>query len=164
MPLVSLDIALGAVILIFAVRAGLRGFVREAGGLAAWTLGLIFAVSFYGRGAAFLAQTLQEQNKTFPQAALFAAAFAALFLIVFLAVKFVGAMLNEIKERLGFHAVDACFGAVFGIVEGIAISALVIFIIEHQPLFDKNIILNGSFFYSVLGGAVKTASMRILFL
>jgi uncharacterized membrane protein required for colicin V production len=149
-----LDIVLGSIILLFTVRAGLRGFVQEAGGLAAWLLGLGFAAAFYARGAAFI----REQWPGGAKAVSEALAFAVLFAFVFLIIKLLGSMLNEIIERLNLSTVNNCLGLAFGLFEGIAVAALVIFIIARQPLFDKNALFEGSFFAPLLGGQFEKAA------
>lgn len=154
MNFTTLDFILIIVILIFTVRAGLRGFVMEAGGLAAWSLGIITAVSFYSQGGAFIRSKMLADTPFLAEAL----AAVALFGIVFIGVKVLGAMLDEIIERLNLGILNNALGVLFGLFEGVLVSALVIFMVSHQPLFDKTAVLNGSFFAGLLGGKVEAAA------
>ena len=153
MGIAALDIVLAIVILILAVRAGLRGIIQEAGGLAAWTLGILFAVSFYSRGGAYIRSKVLADVDLAPEIL----AFIGLFAIVFLAIKIISSMLGDIIERLGLNVLNNGLGVLFGLFEGIVFAALAIYVISRQPLFDPNVVLEGSLFAKVLGGTVEEA-------
>ncbi|MDR1362441.1 MAG: CvpA family protein [Spirochaetaceae bacterium] len=147
------DIVFMTLILIIAVRAALRGFVEEVFGAAWLILGLIFAVSFYVKGAAFIRTKILHDVKILPEIL----AFIALFLIVFIVIKTITFILKDIVDKIKLGGLDHFLGALFGVLEGLFVVALVIFIINIQPLFDKNAVLRDSLFNNVLSGNIKFA-------
>jgi membrane protein required for colicin V production len=133
-----------AIILI--IRAALHGFVDEIMGIAWLVFGLLFAVSFFRRGAVLIREKYLSDVKILPEVL----AFIALFLIVFIIVKIVTAILKDIILRIKLGGLDHFFGAIFGLLESAVIIGIIIFIITIQPLFDKETVLKNSFFMRLL--------------
>ncbi|MDR0410010.1 MAG: CvpA family protein [Spirochaetaceae bacterium] len=148
------DIVFALLILIIAIRAALKGFVEEVLGAAWLILGVVFAFNFYPKGAELLrASVLPADIKILPEIL----AFTMLFLIVFISIIIITFIIKDILARIQLGGVDHFLGALFGILEGLFAAALIIFIINVQPLFDKNAVLRGSVFNRILSGNVKTA-------
>jgi membrane protein required for colicin V production len=133
-----------AIILI--IRAALHGFVDELMGIAWLVFGLLFAVSYFKRGAALIRERYLSDVQILPEVL----AFIALFLIVFVIVKIVSAILKDIVSRIKLGGLDHFFGAIFGVFESVVIIGVIIFIITVQPLFDKEAVLKNSFFTHIL--------------
>ncbi|MDR2602889.1 MAG: CvpA family protein [Spirochaetaceae bacterium] len=148
-----LDVILIVIIIIFTIRAGLRGFVMEAGAFASCVLAFLFALSFYGAGAVFIRARVFAEVKVLPEVI----SFFALFMVIFIPVKILGGMVNDIIERLNLGWLNRVLGAAFGFLEGLAASSFIIFLISRQPLFDGKALLDGSFFASFLGLVVEQA-------
>jgi membrane protein required for colicin V production len=146
MVITPFDTACVIIILLIAVRASLRGLVEEVAGTASVVLGLLLAAMFFDEGAAFIRERGIVTVKIAPEMI----AFAAVFIIVFVAVKLVEGVLKEIVQRISLSAIDHLLGFFFGIVEALAVIMIVLVIINIQPLFDKNIVLDGSFFARML--------------
>jgi membrane protein required for colicin V production len=153
MTYAPLDVVFTIMIFIIIVRAALNGFVEEALGAAWLILGLIFAINFYNRGAAFIRTKMLENVKILPEVM----AFTALFLIVFVIVKIITFILKDIVQKIKLGGLDHFFGALFGILEGLLAAALVIFVINIQPIFDKNAVLKDSIYNQILSGNIKAA-------
>jgi membrane protein required for colicin V production len=152
-----LDIVFTVLIFIIVVRAALRGFVEEVFGIAWLVLGLIFAISFYRPGATFIRTKMTGDVKILPEAL----AFIVLFLIVFVIVKIVTFILKDIVKKIKLGGLDHFFGLLFGIIEGLLAVAVVIFVINIQPLFDKNDVLKNSVYNRFLSGNVRTVQDMI---
>jgi membrane protein required for colicin V production len=142
----TIDIVFAVLIVIFAVRCSLRGFIRELLSMAAVVLGLLSALYFFRAGAEFVRGKFMPDIKTFPEII----AFAALFLIVFILVKILELMLKQIIEGIRLGGVDRFLGIIFGFVEGLIVVCLALFIISIQPLFDPKTLLENSFFADFL--------------
>jgi membrane protein required for colicin V production len=151
MTYAPLDIVFTVMILIIVLRAALHGFVEEVLGAAWLILGLIFAVNFYKNGAAFIRTKMLEDVKILPEVL----AFIALFLIVFVIVKIITFILKDIVQKIKLGGMDHFFGALFGILEGLLAAALIIFVINVQPLFDKNAVLKDSVYNQILSGNIE---------
>ena len=77
-------------------------------------------------------------------------AFISIFLIIVLGIKIIERILANIVTGVNLSGVNRALGALFGIVEGLAFTALIIFILNIQPLFDASKIINDSFFAQIL--------------
>ncbi|MDR1256414.1 MAG: CvpA family protein [Spirochaetaceae bacterium] len=153
MTYAPLDIVFTVLILIIVVRAALNGFVEEVFGMAWLILGLIFSICFYHRGAVFIRTKMLADVKILPEIM----AFVILFLIVFVVIKIITSILKDIVQKIRLGGLDHFLGALFGIFEGLLAAALILFIIDIQPLFDKNAVLKNSIYNQFLSGNVKTA-------
>jgi membrane protein required for colicin V production len=147
-----IDIAFVILIVILTVRAGLRGLVEEISGIAWLILGLIFSFAFFRQGAVFIRDRFQMNIRYVPEIL----SFVILFLIVFIVVKIITAILKDIIDRVSLTGIDRFLGVLFGIIEGIVVIALILFIMDIQPLFDKNSVLENSLFNHILGGSVES--------
>jgi membrane protein required for colicin V production len=140
MGLSILDYVLIFVFLITAIHAAFRGFVVQITGVAWLVIGLLFAVSFYPEGGAYLRTKILSDVEYIPEVL----AFLALFWIAFIVIKIFGTMLREIVERLHLSALDRILGVMFGIIKGIAVVGFILFIIRVQPLTDTDALLRES--------------------
>ncbi|MDR0382437.1 MAG: CvpA family protein [Spirochaetaceae bacterium] len=153
MTYAPLDIVLTILLLIIVLRAALNGFVEEALGMAWLILGLIFSISFYRQGAAFMRTKILADVKILPEVL----SFVILFLIVFIVVKIITHILKDIVQKIRLGGLDHFLGALFGIFEGLLAAALILFVIDVQPLFDKNVVLKNSVYNRVLSDNVSSA-------
>jgi membrane protein required for colicin V production len=140
--LAPIDIILAALILILVIRCALRGFIEEFMSVAALVLGILSAVFFHQKGGAFIRQEYLQNLKIIPEVL----AFVLLFIIPFVAVKILEYILKDIVTRVNLGGFDRLLGILFGLVEGITLAALVLLLIEVQPLFDRNLLLSHSLF------------------
>jgi membrane protein required for colicin V production len=151
MTYAPIDIIFTVLIFIIVVRSALRGFVEEIFGVAWLIFGLLFAVNFYRSGADFIRTKMLQNVKILPEIL----AFIILFLIVFIAVKIITFILKDIVHRIKLGGLDHFLGALFGALEGLFAAALIIFIINIQPLFSKDNILKDSIYNHFLSNNVK---------
>ena len=144
MAFAGIDIVFAIVIVILAIRAAIRGFVKELMGTAALFLGIIVAVLFSGAVAQLIEQfmgvTVWSQ----------VIAFLVLFLLVYLVVKIFEGALNRLIERIHLNQLDHALGLFLGIVEGILVVFIILMLIQIQPFFDKETMLSGSLFARIL--------------
>jgi membrane protein required for colicin V production len=142
MPITLFDTACVIIILLVAIRASLRGLVEEVAGAASIVLGLLLSALFFDEGAAFIRDRGFVTMAVVPELI----AFAAIFIAVFVAVKLIEGVLKDIVRRISLSSIDHLLGFFFGIVEALVIIMVIMVIINVQPLFDKNIVLDGSIF------------------
>jgi membrane protein required for colicin V production len=141
-----IDIIFAALIIIFAVRCALRGFIGEIMSMASVVLGLLTAFFFYKNGGLFIREKFMPGMKVIPDIL----AFIALFLIVFILIRILELMLKEIIEGIKLGGADRFLGILFGLAEGIVVVCLIIFVLTIQPLFDPAPLLNKSIFTHIL--------------
>lgn len=138
-----LDWIFGILILIFALSGLIKGFVDCLFNKLCWILGLIAACLFYGVAAEYILKSVE--NKTLSNVL----GFCIVFIAVFLLVKLLQMIVSKIFQLNILKSLDKVLGFAFGIIEGIAIVGLIIFILTKQPFFSPDKLLNDSFFYEL---------------
>jgi membrane protein required for colicin V production len=141
-----LDAIFILLIVVFALRCYVKGFISELLSMAAIVLGLLASLFFYKNGAEFLRAKFWPDLKTIPE--IFA--FVALFLIVFIVIKFLEITLKGIIQGIRLGGADRFLGVIFGLAEGVVVISLVLFLFRIQPLFDPSSLLSESIFANLL--------------
>jgi len=139
-----LDWILLGFLLLAAMRGLSRGLVQELSTVAAPVAGLAAGIFLYKWGAEVLRTRLHLE--TLPELV----AFGVLFLIGFAVVKVVATMIHEGIEAAELDKVDRSLGLVLGLVEGLVVVALILIILQVQPLADASKLLAGSWFARTL--------------
>ena len=140
------DIVFIIFIFMMLVHGYIKGFVRSLFSWAALILASWAAILLYPAGGAYIRTMIMENVRVVPE--LFA--FVAIFLIIMLVIKILERILGNIVAGVNLSGANRVLGAVFGIVEGLAFTALVIFVLTIQPLFDASGLMEGSFFVELL--------------
>jgi membrane protein required for colicin V production len=147
MNLAIIDIIFIVLIFILVIRGGLRGFVLEIMSMAAVVLGLLAAILFYKPGAAFVRTKILADMQVVPELI----AFVALMVIVFLSMKILEYIIRDIVSRVNLlGGIDHALGLAFGLLEGLLLVCLLLFIINIQPLFNPESLLEHSLFEKLL--------------
>lgn len=146
-----IDIVFASLVLLLTIRCALRGFIEEFMSMAAFVLGLLFAVLFFKSGAAFIVERFGLT--VLPELV----SFVALFLIAFILVKLLEHIVGDIVDRVNLSGLDKGLGVVFGLAEGLLIVCLALFVLSVQPLFDPASLLEGSVFARYLMPFVSLA-------
>jgi membrane protein required for colicin V production len=145
--MVIIDIVFILLILLFAIRGALKGFIEEVTAMASVVLGLGAAFFFHRKGAEFLIEKYFPGGKVLPSIL----AFLGLFIIVFVAVKLLGFLLRDISSRISLlDTGDHLLGVLFGILEGVVLVSLLLWIMTIQPFFDSAPFLEHSIFAKIL--------------
>jgi membrane protein required for colicin V production len=135
-----IDIVFLVLVCLLVLRGGIRGFIREFLSWPTLALGTLGAVFFYKNGAIFIERRFLPGMKVLPEIL----AFIGIFVIIFLAFKILEKILRDIVEGIHLGGLDRVLGAVFGFLEGAALTAIVLFVLTVQPLFDPSAILGSS--------------------
>ena len=129
-------------ILLMIVHGYLKGFIEELFSWAALVLAIWVAILLNSSGAAFIRDRYIQNMRVVPELL----AFIAIFLIIMIIVKLLERILKNVIAGAHLGGVNRVLGAVFGVVEGLAITVLVIFVLRVQPLFNSSKILGESIF------------------
>ena len=141
-----IDIVFIALIVLMTIHGLLKGFVGELFSWAALVLSIWVAVLLFPAGGAFIRTRAMEDVRIVPELL----AFAAIFLIIMISVKLLERILRNIIEGARLGSVNKFLGAVFGLVEGLALVALIVFVLRVQPLFNAAQMLGESVFAQFL--------------
>jgi membrane protein required for colicin V production len=97
-----------------------RGLVSEILSMVGWILALFAARHYADNAAVLLTGVIADPGWRL------AAAFALVVIAVLLLMVFVRFLLRELLKAVGLRATDRFFGAIFGIVRGLAIAFVVV--------------------------------------
>jgi membrane protein required for colicin V production len=157
-----LDVVLAILLIVLAIRGAFRGLVEELSAMAALVLGVWAGLFFRLQAAAFIRSRWTDLD---PRLAILPdiLGFLAVLVAVFLLVKLIGLLLKGITERIMLGGLDRLLGTAFGAVEGLAASALILFILQLLatsvipallPIIEKSAF--ASFLLPIAGDAVNT--------
>ncbi|MDR1250010.1 MAG: CvpA family protein [Treponema sp.] len=141
-----IDIIFIVLVVIFIIRCGLRGLIKEVMSMAAAALGLFAAVSFYRQGAAFVRTKMLADVAALPELI----AFVSIMAIVFFAIKILEHIIHDIIARINVGGLDHALGLAFGLLEGLIVVKLILFALDIQPLFNAESLLEHSVFAQFL--------------
>lgn len=130
MNLAVLDIIFLSLIIISSLRGAFRGMVQELISLAALFISLLLAAVFYPDGT----QWIQDRSSLGESATLisFICIFAAAFIFFKLLQKAIVYLINETP----FESVDKLLGFFFGLLEGLLICFLIVYLMDFQNIVD----------------------------
>jgi len=146
-----IDLIFAGFILLMVIHGFVKGFVEEFFAWAAMILAIWAAVLLYPAGAVFIRSKILHNVRYVPEIL----SFIAIFIIVMIIVKLVEFILKDVIDGTKLRGVDKILGLLFGLVEGITLTALVVFVLSVQPVFKIEKLLSESFFAQLLIPLIK---------
>ena len=132
----QIDLAIAIALVLFALIGFVRGFIKEIGALCGYFVSLWVAGQLYVQGASFL----KPFFVTWPiggELASYVVSFLAIFFICQIVVGIVVQLADGLIKLFGFipflKTINRSGGAVVGLIEGLLVVGLVIFIIGKYP-------------------------------
>ena len=140
----ALDIICAIILIAATVRCTARGFIRET-----LSTGALIAALW---GAILFSRGLTELLERFLAASRWnvAISFLALFALIYLVFKMAENLVQRAVERINLVNLDRALGFVLGVVEGVAIIVVMLFVLSVQPFFSPEELLAESFVAGVL--------------
>lgn len=136
---------IGIVVLLAAgFRCAFRGFVTEFLSVLAVLTGLTLAVLFTSALTPVLAPYLGESFWT-P-----IVAFLIIFLVGYLIIKIIESTLHRIIEKIQLEKLDQALGFFLGLVEGLLVLAILVFVLQLQNVIEVKALLEESYIARVL--------------
>jgi membrane protein required for colicin V production len=151
-----IDFPCALVVLFFAVSAARRGLIRELFTKAAFILGFAAACLFSKRLATSALRTIGSAE------AARVVSFLLLFIAVYLAIRLIQCAVGKLFENDVMAGLDKALGLFFGVAEGAFVVCLLLWALKHQPFFDADVLLSGSFFARLFGGIVPGAGSPVI--
>ena len=155
MTFTIIDWIFASIILLFAISGVIKGFIDNVFGKIAFIAGIILGYLFYKD----VAEGLLKDIKV-PYAANIIA-FLLIFVVTFLIIKIVQMIIARVFQWSILKSLDRTLGFIFGMVEGAAVVALVIFLLTVQPFFNTDNILSGSLFYAIVSSLLNSTKEEI---
>lgn len=139
MPISSLNI-LDIIILVIAalsiIFGIIKGFIREVLSLAFFAIAVVLSFLFYSQAGDVIFKFVENRNiSNF-------AGFISIFTIVLIAGSIITYLVKKLLTVGPLQAVDRIMGGVFGLLRGVAISGIIVFLLIAFPVNDK--LLNSS--------------------
>lgn len=122
------DIAILSIIGISALISLFRGFVREVLSLAAWVAAFWVAFAFTEQGASYLTDYISIPS------ARYVVAFVVLLVVSLLLIGIANHLIAKLIDQTGLTGTDRMLGVVFGIVRGVAIVGVIVFLAGLTPV------------------------------
>jgi membrane protein required for colicin V production len=135
-----------ALIVLMVVHGYVKGFVEEIFSWATIVLAIWMGVLFYPAGGAFIRTKIMANVRVVPEVL----AFVAIFVIVTVVLKLLERILKDVIQGAELGTLNKVIGAIFGVVEGLAITTLILFVLRVQPLFDATNLVYDSVFAEIL--------------
>ena len=151
MNLPVIDYVFISLILLMLIHGYIKGLIEELFSWAALVLAIWVAVLLNSAAAAFVREKWIPNIRVLPEII----AFLAIFLIVMLVVKLLEKVLKDVIEGANLGTANKVLGAVFGLIEGLAFTMLIVFVFSVQPLFNPSKILGDSIFAGFLLPFIK---------
>ena len=155
MNFVIIDWIFSLIILIFAISGVIKGFIDNVFGKIAFVAGILLAYLFYKDIATGLLKDVR-----IPVAAN-VIAFLLIFVVTYLVIKLIQMIVAKVFEWSILKSLDRTLGFLFGIVEGLAVICLVIFLLTAQPFINVQPIFDGSFFYNLVTSVFNSTKEEI---
>ena len=145
MTLPLIDLVFAIILVVFALLACIKGFIRELFDKGAPIIGLWCGILFYRQ----IADSLMVHVGV--RFVCNAVGFLLVFVLTFIIVKILQQILENIFSGKIFRQLDHTMGFLFGLLEGIAVISIILLVLRYQPWFDVRQMLEASFFYKFLG-------------
>lgn len=142
--IMPIDIFFTAVILFMTIKAIVRGFVAELLGIASVGLGILLGVLFSALLGDFIGKKFGVSNWNQ------VIAFLIIFIVSYIIIKIFENGISALVDKINLEKLDRALGLFFGIVEGIVIVMIAVFIIEIQPLIDTQKFEDESFYIQLI--------------
>lgn len=139
-----IDWFFSVIVVIFSIIGLSKGFIDNIFGKLAWILAIVCGCLFYDDAATLI---LSSVDNSFLQKVL---AFLIVFVCVFLVIKIIQSIISKIFEWNILKSLDRTLGFFFGIIEGLVVVGLFIFLLSVQPFFSTEKLFENSFFYGLV--------------
>ena len=147
-----IDLIFIILIALMIIRGYVKGFVEEIFSWGSKVLAIGVAVFLYAPGAALIRTRILREVRVVPEIL----AFIAIFIIVILVLKMLEHVLKDVIAGAKLRGLNKFFGLLLGLIEGAALTALILFILDIQPLFEASSIIGDSIFAGFLLSPIRT--------
>lgn len=141
-----IDLVFAILIVLMVIHGYVKGFVEEFFSWASLVLAILAAVFLHPAGAAFIRKSIMQNVKYVPEIL----AFIGIFFVVTLFIKMLERVLKDVVKGARLGGVNKFLGLFFGLLEGFALVALILFVLSVQPVFDVSKILGNSIFADIM--------------
>ena len=155
MSIALTDVIFLLIILIFAIVAAAKGFIKAIFGKLCWILGLLGAFFFYKKLMSHMTALVHNETVSF------ILCFVLIFVVIFLIVKIIQTIFERIFDGEIMKGLDRSLGFFFGLIEGLVVIFVFVLILTYQPWFDCTKIFEGSLLIKLLAPLLDYSSQNL---
>jgi len=141
-----IDIIFLILIALMVIHGLLKGFIGELFSWAPMILAICLAIFLYPAGAEFLKKRILQDARYVHEIL----AFAIVFIFFILVLKLLEHILKDIVTGAKLGSLDKLLGAAFGLIEGAALTMVILLLLAVQPFFDASKVIGDSFIAQLL--------------
>jgi membrane protein required for colicin V production len=127
-----LDIIILSLVALLVINGAMKGFIISLASLIALALGIYIAVNFSNYIEVVLMDHLHPGRTWLP-----ILSFTITFLIVVIVVMLLGKTLEKLVDLVGMGIINHIFGGIFGLIKGILLVSVLLFIISGYDPKEK---------------------------
>ena len=150
-----LDVIFLIIILIFAIVAAAKGFIKAIFGKLCWIFGIIGAFAFHRKLLIHMVKLVKNETISL------ILCFLLIFIIIFLFVKIIQTLIERLFDGEIIKGLDRSLGFFFGILEGFVVIFCIVFLLQNQPWFDCSKLFEGSLIMKMLQPLLDYSSQNI---
>jgi membrane protein required for colicin V production len=135
-----IDLVIVAIVVLSVAIGAFRGFIKESISLATWIIAIIVAWIYHPDLASVFVGHIDSPTLRL------GIAFAILFIVTLIIGGLVNFVLGELVEKTGLTGTDRVLGAVFGVLRGILVVAVLVLLagltpLPHEAFWDQSLFL-----------------------
>lgn len=150
-----IDVFFILIILICAIVAAAKGFVKELFNKISWIAGILVGCLFAKKLQPFLISVVKSEFLAL------LVSFLLIFAVVFLIIQILKTVIGHAFEGDIMKGLDKALGFFLGIIEGMALVMFIIIIANSQNLIPVDSIFNNSFFFNLIKPLIPNTATLI---
>ncbi len=152
MTISPIDICFLIIVLVFAVAALMKGFIKELFSKVSVIGGLVVAIFFAPKLDVYVNQTITNSALSI------SLSFFLIFIVVFLTLSIIQHFVAKVFEGEIMKGLDKTLGFLLGVAEGLVVVIFIIAVLKVQQFYDFSEFFKDSIFYKFLGNAFNIPS------
>ena len=141
-----IDLIFLILIVLMVIHGYVKGFIEKIFSWAAVVFAIWVAILLHPAGAEFIRTKTLQNVRIVPEIL----SFIAIFTLAMIVLKMLEHILKDVVTGAKLGGVNKILGLIFGLFEGFALTALILFIFNIQPVFDASKVIEDSIFAQIL--------------
>jgi len=128
-----LDVVLGIIVILFAIRGIVKGLFKEVCGLIGILVGLIVAINRYEA----VGEIISSEFSFIPPKISYLISFALIFIGIALIGGVAGIILHKVSRYTIIRGIDGGGGFILGLIEGALIGSVILILLNISPISER---------------------------
>ena len=141
-----IDLIFLILIVLMVIHGYVKGFVEKVFSWAAVVFAIWIAILLHPAGAEFIRNRIMPNVRLVPEIL----SFVVIFTLGMVILKMLEHILKDVVNGAKLDGMNKVLGLIFGLFEGFALTAIILFIFTVQPVFDASNVIEDSIFAQIL--------------